>query len=1193
MTIYSVNSEILYEAPLTEDALIKYELMGDYYIELPFDAGSYIDIPRGSYIDHEGTRYTVMENILPEPKDEGGYHYAVKFWAGQSFMKNRKLFWLKGANKESSFHITTTIDQFGQLVVDNMNEFMPDKWTLASQFPADALTVTKTISFEGDSCWDAVSSIAEAYGIEWWVRHDYDRMELYFGKLEGGNLVDFKVGEAITSIPSQKGDDSQYGTRFYVYGSNQNLPEGYGDTEQGGTVHHVSNPRLMLPSGIDYIDAKRDMTPAEIIEQVVIFEDVYPKNTDTVTAVTTVQRPIENAAEGQPQTFTAYQLIAANTPFIPSDVMEGETLRLVFNSGALTGVEFEVDLRDADDNHIDPIQWKPEDGFIKKFELIAITEQVGDTVATLPNESVHPVVGDEFVLLGVRLSEDKVREAEEELLQRGEEWKDEHSKDTSVYNCPTNPVYCKRELLSFALGQRVRLYDPRFDGGYRDSRIQGFEKRIWNEYIATYTIGDNAAYTRIGAVESSVTNLKTTERTIGMILDELASTAKDLSDMFEMVEYNKTKMIRANYDFFSVGGVTAGGIGSSGGGTGGGGSSTLAGLNDVALKSAIANDMLVYNGTHWVNTPMSAIKPDLTDYATKSWVEGKGYITESALDPYAKTADVANTYATQTALQGVDIRVQAIEYIFEKDNDGVINKWSEIVDFLAGVEGTTLDGILEQFMPKTGGEFTNAITISKDISAGGRQLILNGTSAEQVNWNAIISFRKVGEELAYIGASAGSDNSRTLNFVVADTSMYLGAGGLNVNGNVTAPTFIGRCEGDRIYLTTALTGMTGATGQMIVLNSTSSANPEDAPGIGFHIPNVGWASMKYTQNGFAFYNNGMTSFVPVYASKFVGALQGNADSATKLQTPRTLWGQSFDGTGNVDGDMTIYDGSITIKGRGGNASTKEILFVSSDYYNGVKVVAEHANYASRKDLVIYTSNNEVAPYEPKWAEAVRVGYQNNVRLAATKIRVSTPAISSLDATNGSANAWNVNYNAMFESNNNALTITVDGTQNVRNAMIQVGHSNGGFASALGDLYINPLGGNVGIGTTNPTAKLHVEGKTLITDSTTIEQNLFVDKNIYIAESSSNGGIYFGDDEYAYIKETPDDVMTIASNQGLILRVNHISDEGAVIKLDGPVRIGDAILSWDSTNKCVTIKNANTGEKASLLVDGGVTATAIN
>lgn len=39
----------------------------------------------------------------------------------------------------------------------------------------------------------------------------------------------------------------------------------------------------------------------------------------------------------------------------------------------------------------------------------------------------------------------------------------------------------------------------------------------------------------------------------------------------------------------------------------------------------------------------------------------------------------------------------------------------------------------------------------------------------------------------------------------------------------------------------------------------------------------------------------------------------NVASATRLQTPRTLWGQSFDGTGNVDGAMTVnYTGETGI-----------------------------------------------------------------------------------------------------------------------------------------------------------------------------------------------------------------------------------------------------------------------------------------
>ena len=43
-------------------------------------------------------------------------------------------------------------------------------------------------------------------------------------------------------------------------------------------------------------------------------------------------------------------------------------------------------------------------------------------------------------------------------------------------------------------------------------------------------------------------------------------------------------------------------------------------------------------------------------------------------------------------------------------------------------------------------------------------------------------------------------------------------------------------------------------------------------------------------------------------------LQNSSEAAKKLQTPRTLWGQSFDGTANVSGDMTGV-GSITMSGQ--------------------------------------------------------------------------------------------------------------------------------------------------------------------------------------------------------------------------------------------------------------------------------------
>ena len=51
---------------------------------------------------------------------------------------------------------------------------------------------------------------------------------------------------------------------------------------------------------------------------------------------------------------------------------------------------------------------------------------------------------------------------------------------------------------------------------------------------------------------------------------------------------------------------------------------------------------------------------------------------------------------------------------------------------------------------------------------------------------------------------------------------------------------------------------------------------------------------------------------------FDGDLRGNASSATKLQTAITIWGQSFDGTGNVDGDLTQTKGGSYGGPYGGN-----------------------------------------------------------------------------------------------------------------------------------------------------------------------------------------------------------------------------------------------------------------------------------
>ena len=63
----------------------------------------------------------------------------------------------------------------------------------------------------------------------------------------------------------------------------------------------------------------------------------------------------------------------------------------------------------------------------------------------------------------------------------------------------------------------------------------------------------------------------------------------------------------------------------------------------------------------------------------------------------------------------------------------------------------------------------------------------------------------------------------------------------------------------------------------------------------------------------------------ITATSFNGSLIGNASTATKLQTARTIWGQSFNGTSNVSGSMTGV-GSITMSGDINMDNNKNIHF---------------------------------------------------------------------------------------------------------------------------------------------------------------------------------------------------------------------------------------------------------------------------
>lgn len=86
----------------------------------------------------------------------------------------------------------------------------------------------------------------------------------------------------------------------------------------------------------------------------------------------------------------------------------------------------------------------------------------------------------------------------------------------------------------------------------------------------------------------------------------------------------------------------------------------------------------------------------------------------------------------------------------------------------------------------------------------------------------------------------------------------------------------------------------------------------------------------------------------------VALTSDNVASATKLQTPRTIWGQSFDGTGNVDGTLTITNSG---------SDDPHIISTVSKWFHIVskyKLVLYAGEYnSSQRDAINILSNHNV------------------------------------------------------------------------------------------------------------------------------------------------------------------------------------------------------------------------------------------
>lgn len=109
------------------------------------------------------------------------------------------------------------------------------------------------------------------------------------------------------------------------------------------------------------------------------------------------------------------------------------------------------------------------------------------------------------------------------------------------------------------------------------------------------------------------------------------------------------------------------------------------------------------------------------------------------------------------------------------------------------------------------------------------------------------------------------------------------------------------------------------------------------------------------------------------------SISGNAGSATKLQTARTIWGQSFNGTGNVSGSMTGV-GAVSMSGNLTMAhSSTPTLTLKNNNSTDVQIILDRNVNASWKILnqsgTLYFQNNWVNGGKGSYFTALSIAYQ--------------------------------------------------------------------------------------------------------------------------------------------------------------------------------------------------------------------------
>ena len=509
--IKDISGKTRFSTPINKGAKGKFTLMKEDYIILPFSVPSPIPFKIGDYVDLAGELdeslggklakiYEITDIQKPTYNTStGGYDYELKLDAYYWKWKNKVFKYTpEHAGSEASWSLTAALDVQLGVFLRNLKALGYTYRGTDFTFSIDDTVENKAVAMTYDNInlLDALFSMAgeDKWNCDCWITDNV----IHFGRNEFGDAVKIERGVEASSITRSESQGT-YATRIYAFGSTKNIPTNYRPTDEQAVVNGVVQKRLMLPADTPYIDAYEGMSQEEAIEDVVVFDDVYPRRVGTLSDVHTRTEEVDNE-DGTKETITYYRYKDTELESKEEYIIEGQELQVTFKSGKLNGMVFGVIFNPTP---------KDETRGNQLWEIVR-NENYG---RPLPDEMMYPANGDEYVLSGFDIqlvSDQYIPAAEEELKEKAQKYADKVKKDDGTYPTTLMSTWVHEDPISriFEFGQRINLVDDTYFENGRISRVLGWEMNLdipWDSPV--YTIGESMPYSRIGEIEDKVDSL--------------------------------------------------------------------------------------------------------------------------------------------------------------------------------------------------------------------------------------------------------------------------------------------------------------------------------------------------------------------------------------------------------------------------------------------------------------------------------------------------------------------------------------------------------------------------------------------------------------------------------------------------------------------------------------------------------------